>query len=778
MTSDPNFGDPSGRLSGRGLAMVGAVVAILVFFRLWPLLTASTDVLPGTDASNLYAWELYTRSVLAMGRLPHWNPFLFGGTPHLADTETLVLYPPAVMLRWLRPAPFFTWMAALHMCVAGVGAAFLARVIGLRWPAAFAAAIAVTLGGSVPAWIYNGHLLLLFATAWLPWILGLIVYSARRPRPWPHPALVIVLVVQFLAGYLQGTIYVAAAAALCAVWLALLPADNRRGSRRLFPVLQFAIAGILAIGLAAFELLPSLQLVNEASRTTGVPYSTAVRGAWSLRDLGTFFFPFSGMPAESPLRSMGDHTAYVGWILLLAAPLAFVVSRHRRLALFFGTLALVCIAFVMAGTLPLYRLHFLLFPGLRIPGRMLFLVTLAVAMLGAIGIDAVIGTVATSSRRAAYAVAVLLLALVTADVLTYSSGAVNVASPDPAPALFRIPPGPGRSFSVCDRALGPMDLVIGGRPAVDGVGGGGLRDYLAFQALALDDGPLRMRRDLLDLSDVTTVVSCAPLDAPGLREVGRADLGIVYHNDQAWPRALWTCGGERLDRRDAIEHLRQVRYDDQRRLDRRYFVNIRWSGSVDDVARRTREAKYHLAEGVRRDGNTWRYDLQDRSASNVRRLLSDAAVEDTHGIDRETAQLASEAVGDELLFGTASCASTGTLSNVVADRPGGDVSLVSDAPVDGLVFMSEPYYVERVAFVDDVPVQPIKADVAFTAVPVPAGRHTIELRYVPRLFRAGLAVSIVTLGVWVIGAGGIRTKRRSSSKAAGRPATNRLDASA
>ena len=218
-----------------------------------------------------------------------------------------------------------------------------------------------------------------------------------------------------------------------------------------------------------------------------------------------------------------------------------------------------------------------------------------------------------------------------------------------------------------------------------------------------------------------------------------------------------------MDRRDAIEHLRQVRYDDQRRLDRRYFVNIRWTGSVDDAARRIRETEYHLAEGVRREGNTWRYDLQDRSASNVQHLLSDAAVEDTHGIDRETAQLASGGVKDELLFGTASCARTGTLSNMVADRPGGDVVLVSEAPVDGLVFMSEPYYVERVAFVDDVPVTPIKANVAFTAVPVPAGRHTIELRYVPRLFRTGLVVSIATLGVWVVAAGGIRLKWRSSS---------------
>ena len=57
------------------------------------------------------------------------------------------------------------------------------------------------------------------AFAAIAWILGLIIYSARRSTPWPHPVLVIVLVVQFLAGYLQGTIYMAAAAALCVAWL-------------------------------------------------------------------------------------------------------------------------------------------------------------------------------------------------------------------------------------------------------------------------------------------------------------------------------------------------------------------------------------------------------------------------------------------------------------------------------------------------------------------------------------------------------------------------------
>ena len=762
-----DIGTTSGELCGRGLAIIGATVAALVFFTLRPLLASPAAVLPGTDASNLFAWELYTRSVLAMGRLPHWNPFLFSGTPHLADTETTVLYPVAMLLRWIPPAAFLSWMAAVHMCVAGVGGAFLARVIGLQWTAAAAAAIAMTLGGSIPGWVYNGHLLLLFATAWLPWVLGLIIYSARWSTPWPHPALVIVLWLQFLAGYLQGSIYIAGAATVCVLWLVVFPLSSRPGLARLTPLVQFGIAGMLAAGLAAFELLPSVQLVSEAGRTDGIPYSTAVVGAWSPGALKTFLFPFSGTPIGSGMRFMADRTAYVGWVLALATPLAFVGRDRRRVALLFGTLALGCIAFVMAGTLPFYRWHYLLFPGLRIPGRMLFVVTLAIAMLGAIGVDRLITSVARRNRAGAHAVAGILFALVVIDMLGYSAGTVQATSPDPAPALFRIPPGPGRTLSVCDRALGAMDLVIGARPAADGAGGGFLRDFAAFQGLARVDGPLGMRRDLLDLSNVTTLVSCAPLDAPMLREVGRADTGIVYQNEAAWPRALWTCGAERIGRRDAIEQLRQVRYDDQRRLDRRYFVNIRWSASVDGDARRTREARYHLADGARRDGNTWLYDLQDRSASNVLQLLSDAAVEDTHGIDRERAQISSDDVKDEVLFGTASCTEAGTVSDLVADRPGGDVALVSDAPVDGLVFMSEPYYPERVAFVDNVEVTPIKANVAFTAVPVPAGRHLVELRYVPRRFRAGLVVSIATVGVWIGAAGWrARARRRSSSNPA------------
>lgn len=755
----------SDRIGWLGLTVVAVGVGGVMLYTLRSLLFARADVLPGTDASNLYAWELYTRTVLASGRLPHWNPYLFSGTPHLADTETTVLYPPAVLLRWIPPAAYLSWMAALHMWIGGVGTAVLGRVIGLGWWPVAGAAIAVSLGGSVPGWLFNGHLLLLYGTSWLPWVLAFVLLSARRRSPWPHPGLVAVLALQFLAGYLQGSVYVVAAAAAATLWLVVWPPGDARGVTRWLPAAQLALGGLLAAGAVAFQLLPTLSLIGQAGRTSGVPYSTAVRGAWTIHDIATFLFPFSGIPDTTPMRYMGDHTAYVGWVLAMLAPVALISRRHRRAAVFFGALAVGSMAFVMADPLPFYRLHFLLFPGLRIPGRMLFVTTLAVAVLGAIGLERLHEVLSRRHRVVGSVVLVLLVGAVAADLAAYSSGGAQPTSPQPAPATFKVPSSPtGRSLSVCDRAMGAMDLLIAGRPAADGAGGVFLSDYGSFQELAQQDGPLRMRRDLLDLVNVTTVVSCAPLHEAGLRQIDQADVGILYHNESAWPRGTWTCPGARVTRREAIEHLRRIQYDARRRLDRRLFVNIRWMGAVDEARRLALESRYHLAEGVAQGGNTWRYDLQDRSGANVRALLTDSAVEDTHGIDRETGDVTAAAGdADQVLFGMGECDRAGAVTDLRADQPGGDVRLVSSAPVAGMVFLSEPYYPERVAYVDGVAVTALKADVAFIAVPVPAGRHTVEIRYAPRRFQQGLAIALVTMVGWFVAAVWLPGARRRFS---------------
>jgi hypothetical protein len=68
-------------------------------------------------------------------------------------------------------------------------------------------------------------------------------------------------------------------------------------------------------------------------------------------------------------------------------------------------------------------------------------------------------------------------------------------------------------------------------------------------------------------------------------------------------------------------------------------VNVRWADGVTPQIRRELEARYHLGTGRIEGpagGATWAYAIQDPSTDNVRALVSDPRVEDTHFIDRAT----------------------------------------------------------------------------------------------------------------------------------------------
>jgi hypothetical protein len=66
-------------------------------------------------------------------------------------------------------------------------------------------------------------------------------------------------------------------------------------------------------------------------------------------------------------------------------------------------------------------------------------------------------------------------------------------------------------------------------------------------------------------------------------------------------------------------------------------VYVRWAPSVDDVSRQALESKYRLRNGARDgadDDRTWFYRAEDISDENLRALVQDSRVDDTHGIDR------------------------------------------------------------------------------------------------------------------------------------------------
>jgi hypothetical protein len=153
-------------------------------------------------------------------------------------------------------------------------------------------------------------------------------------------------------------------------------------------------------------------------------------------------------------------------------------------------------------------------------------------------------------------------------------------------------------------------------------------------------------------------------------------------------------------------------------------------------------------------------------------IVREPDVEDTHGVDRATgaitplaaAQAAVRAApgddqGRQMLVGTVPCPVRGDVVTTEMDRADGYVSVRVHAPADGLVFLSEPYYPSRRAYVDGRRVPAVRADLAFTAVAVPVGDHQVELRYTPVDFYVGSAVSGMT-GAGYAAAAFVRRRRR------------------
>jgi hypothetical protein len=187
--------------------------------------------------------------------------------------------------------------------------------------------------------------------AWLRWILWGVEVSLRTRHPFRGAVLVGCLyAMQILAGSPQVSYYTAML--LPCWWLSRSWALRKPllGALR-----AGAVAALLALLLAAIQLLPSIEFVRDSARHAIAPERLAeqgLRGSYILRAL----VGYSGDPVEDT-----DSINAIGLGLLLLLPVALVGRRRRRLtvplfvfSLAFLVLALGVLAPFFSRTLPLY----------------------------------------------------------------------------------------------------------------------------------------------------------------------------------------------------------------------------------------------------------------------------------------------------------------------------------------------------------------------------------------------------------------------------------------
>jgi len=236
-----------------------AVLAALPLWVFWRCLRPDQAFLQDDLLAIHYPLRALLLSHLESGEIPSWNPWIFGGFPFTADPHAAAWYPVNRLMRFVasNPARHITLYVVFHVIWSGLGVFVASR----RWLAPAGA----TAAGLV--WALNGftmahavHPGFLAATAWTGWIAAAVALGATRHFGFALAG--VGLAMAGLAGNPQAALLVAL---LTVIWtLAIATVSGASPTRMVGGLIA---AGVLAFGLAAIQILPTLELAAESFRT-------------------------------------------------------------------------------------------------------------------------------------------------------------------------------------------------------------------------------------------------------------------------------------------------------------------------------------------------------------------------------------------------------------------------------------------------------------------------------------------------------------------------------
>ena len=619
----------------------------------------------------------------------------------------------------------------------------LARRLGLRPLAALAGAITWEFCGFLVA--HLGHYNMLAVAVWMPLVFwALHPAMERRSIRWALVAAGIFAVSTF-AGHTQITLLMLTG---CLVY-GLFEAASGGWGRALQTGGIFAIFLVAAGLFAMVQLWPSWELTNLSVRSD-IGYQQAVEFDLAPHRLITFVIPhfYGNDPGNywGP-PSLTENFGYVGVAGLALALVGLLIWRREKIVRFAAVLAAAGILLSLGDWTPFHGWFYELVPGydkVRAPGRFLFLVDFGLAILAAYGVQ-------TLSRpfgwrlRPALTLILALTALTTVglafialpiayvnlftlrtldpDVASYLGVAAGSAALAGVFALivlaiflaYRLRLSAPRTLAGAITILLAIDLLVAGagfNPSPDDP------SYRTQYPPALEF--LKVQPGLFRIDTVT-----------GIDDVWKPDSAALHGLDSIWgvfnPFTIddyyWYWKTHIPNRSSHLYDMLNVRYllaPPDVDLDRDKFVRV-----FDQ------DSTIHVFENNRAMPRAWLVGEEIVVDSRDGVL---AAIK-TEGFDPRR-QVVLERPSGLALAGPGS-GQTVTISNHSPNR----ISLVSESDRPSVLVLSEVYYPGWQAIVDGQPSPILRANWAFRAVALEAGRHEIDLRFRPTSLLAGAAIS-------------------------------------
>ena len=714
---------------GRLMLLLGVMVFIC-----FPDIVLGTHTFVYRDA-GLFSYPLayYVKYSFLHGEWPLWNPYSNCGLPFLAQWNTLALYPFSIV-NVLLPMPWsLNYLVLAHVFLAGAGMYFLAW----RWSGS---RFAATLAGLVFAWNGASMDILMWpaaaaAVAWMPWVVLLCdraVAEGGRAIFWAA-----------LAGACQ--MLTGSPETILCTWLMLAPicvaqsAANRQS--QLQSALRLGVVVVLVTALSAAQLLPWLQLVAHGDR------SSAYGGdRWSLPAWGAanFLVPlFRHSPSvEGVFWQPGQEffsSYYVGIVTVVFAVLALTSARRGRHVLLLALMAVMafsCACGDAGYVLPLVKKIVPWLGFLRYPVKFLVITLFCLPLLAATGARQL--QTGTFSRRR------MLLA-----GLAVTLGLLYVL------AVARRFPFPDEQWNVTARSgwtrLGflviALVILVKRRPTA----------LAGFALLLLTGADICTNAPRQNPTAPVRAYDSAPPPMSSLPQLGQS-RALIGAETAAWldhlanPSPFGLYLGQRaelagncnlLERIPKVDGFFPVYLRDQSRVAALLSSHGDTSGleaflGVSQVTSATKLFTWEARTNF----------LPMASIGQQPRFADDATVlrELTNGFDpRKTVFLPLEAQESVPIAGDAT-------ARVISSKVTPSLcQFETQASRPAMLVVAQSWYPCWKAEMDGQPRAVLRANGAFQAVVVPAGRHTVRLIYDDRLFHWGGIVSLVSLAVCALG---------------------------
>ena len=728
--------------------------------------------------------EKSVHDAYARGRLPVWTPEVSGGRPLLPNPNVGALYPVRAILATL-PFPLSSRIfPVFHWIMSGLGVFALVRTIGRTRSAAWVGAVTYAFSGVAVSEVFFPHIHP--GMTLLPWLL----WAAARPAttPWRR---ILPLSCLFTLAFLAADVFTCSLAiASVALWISLeSPASGR--ARELG---AFAAAVALGALAAAPQIVATALWIPQTNRAVlGMTLGDSVYFSihpWRLLEL-IVPFPFGDVREMSnsalwggPLfrgRPMGIFaTLYCGAFAVIAVCATWKLQQkgaHFGRWLFLAVLAIAVPPSLLSARwtagipspLPL-----------RNPEKLAVALALALAVLAALAVD----VIRQSRRRHRWPLVVgaLLAGLALATAMNPPAAARVAVGVIGAPPLLGLPRAEGSlPLAITEAGLLWMAAVV----AIDGLGRGTTRSLLVALFL-LTAAPIVANRPIAKSfreEDVFGRTAFARFlqkhdpegsyrtlgesyflgASPLAEETNDATLAYSDFSRRTWTHdtpIFWGRGmviNEDFDTGDLsrVESLRRVAGIATGYLDSSALFGslaLRWGIRFAD------QRPISGYRPIRADA----FQVWDEHASAFPDIRLLERWRETEGAIPALVVLPGLAAGEAVVeSGSRKSGSSRPGTVRVVERSAERLVLDLDATDPTWLFVLRAYWPYRSIELDGLAVEAVPAQLAFSAVPVPAGKH--RLVWVERV--PGLAASAwgpIAFGVAALGLVVAGSRRRTS----------------